>query len=102
MDLHNSALTLGLAMAAGVCAQVLARHLAIPGIIVLLATGVLLGPDVLDLVRPDTLGGAMPALVGFAVAVILFAGAMNLDLRRLREERIAIRRPFFACLFSTW
>jgi NhaP-type Na+/H+ or K+/H+ antiporter len=92
MDLENSALTVGLAMAAGVAAQVLARHLAVPGIVVLLAAGVLLGPEAAGLIRPELLGGALHALVGFAVAVILFAGAMNLDVRRLSEERLAIRR----------
>ena len=92
MDLQSAALTLGLAMAAGVTAQVLARHLAVPGIVVLLAAGVLLGPDAMGLIRPALLGDALHALVGFAVAVILFAGAMNLDLRRLGQERVAIRR----------
>jgi NhaP-type Na+/H+ or K+/H+ antiporter/Trk K+ transport system NAD-binding subunit len=92
MDLHNSALTVGVAMAAGVGAQIVARHLAIPGIVLLLVAGVLLGPDGAALVHPEVLGAALHALVGFAVAVILFAGAMNLDLRRLSEERVVIRR----------
>jgi NhaP-type Na+/H+ or K+/H+ antiporter len=72
-------------------AQSLARHLRIPGIVLLLGAGVLLGPDVLDLVRPATLGPTLHALVGFAVAVILFEGGMNLNLRRLRREARSIR-----------
>jgi NhaP-type Na+/H+ or K+/H+ antiporter len=92
MNLQSAALTVGLAMAAGVGAQIVARHLVIPGIVLMLAAGVLFGPDGADLIRPQLLGGALHALVGFAVAVILFAGAMNLDLRRLSEERVAIRR----------
>jgi NhaP-type Na+/H+ or K+/H+ antiporter len=92
MDLQNPALTIGLAMGAGVLAQALARHLLIPGIVLLLATGVLLGPDVGGLIRPDVLGPALRMLVGFAVAVILFEGGMSLDIERLRGEALVIRR----------
>ncbi|MDH3745145.1 MAG: cation:proton antiporter [Acidobacteriota bacterium] len=86
------ALTLALAMAAGMAAQVLARHLRVPGIVLLLAAGVLLGPDLLNVVQPATLGDALHVLVGFAVAVILFEGGMNLNLRRLRREAKSIRQ----------
>ncbi len=89
--LGHPALTVALALAAGIVAQAVARHLRLPGIVLLLATGVVLGPDVANLVRPDVLGGALITLVGFAVAVILFEGGLNLDLRRLRREQIAIR-----------
>lgn len=85
-------LTLGLAMAAGVAAQALARHLAIPGIVLLLATGLLLGPELAGLVRPQALGPALQVVVGFGVAVILFEGGLNLQLRRLRHEARVIRR----------
>ena len=90
--LADPALTLALAMAAGMASQALARHLRVPGIVLLLAAGVLLGPDIADVVRPDTLGPALQILVGFAVAVILFEGGMNLNLRRLRREARSIRQ----------
>ena len=90
--LADPALTVAIALAAGIVAQTLARHLRIPGIVVLLAAGWLLGPDLLGLVRPETLGAALHTLVGFAVAVILFEGGMNLNLARLRREAKAIRR----------
>ncbi|MGH7576083.1 MAG: cation:proton antiporter, partial [Longimicrobiales bacterium] len=63
-----------------------------PSIVVLLVAGVLLGPDVAGLVQPEQLGAAIHMLVGFAVAVILFEGGMNLDIHRLRQEALAIRR----------
>ncbi len=88
----NPALTLALAMAAGMVAQALARHLRIPGIVLLLATGALLGADGLGIVLPHTLGPALMTLVGFAVAIILFEGGLNLDIRRLRQEATVIRR----------
>ncbi len=89
---QTSALTVALALAAGVLSQIVARHLSIPGIVVLLATGVLLGPEVAGVVQPASLGPALHTLVGFAVAVILFEGAMSLNLRRLRQEARVIQR----------
>jgi NhaP-type Na+/H+ or K+/H+ antiporter len=88
----DPALTIALALAAGMIAQVLARHLRIPGIVLLLGTGVLLGPDVAGILRPGALGDSLHALVGFAVAVILFDGGMNLNLGRLRREARSIRQ----------
>jgi len=80
-----------LALGAGVFAQALARHLNLPSIVPLLATGVALGPDGLGWIRPEALGVGLVGLVLIAVAVILFEGALNLDLRRLRREARAIR-----------
>jgi len=90
-SLDNPSLTIALALAVGMVAQALARHLRLPGIVVLLGAGALLGPDLLNLVRPATLGSTLQSLVGFAVAVILFEGGMNLNLRRLRREARSIR-----------
>ncbi len=73
-------------------AQSLARHMRLPGIVLLLAAGALLGPDLAGVVQPDSLGDALQILVGFAVAVILFEGGMNLDLKRLRRQATVIRR----------
>ena len=87
----DPALTVALALAAGMFAQALARHLRIPGIVLLLGMGVLLGPDGLGIVRPNTLGESLHTLVGFAVAVILFEGGMNLSLARMRKEARSIR-----------
>ncbi len=88
----NPALTVALALAAGVIAQAVARHLRIPGIVLLLAAGVVLGPDVANIVQPETLGSALEVLIGFAVAVILFDGGLNLHLGRMRKQAPAIQR----------
>jgi len=81
----------GLAFLLGMVGQVLARHLRIPGIVVLLGLGVAAGPDGLDLLRPATLGGGLSSLVTFAVAIILFEGGMALDLRSVWRQGRAIR-----------
>ncbi len=88
----DAAVSVALALAAGMLAQAIARHLRLPGIVLLLAAGVVLGPDVADVIRPQELGPALQVLVGFAVAVILFEGGMNLQFRRLRREALVIRR----------
>jgi len=89
---HSSTFILVLALATGVVAQSLARRLHLPGIVVLLAAGVGLGPDGLAWVEPRALGSGLFAIVDLAVAVILFEGGLNLQISRLRREQAAIRR----------
>ncbi len=88
----DPALTVSLALAAGLTAQAIAHHLRLPGIVLLLAAGALLGPDVAHVIQPNDLGAGLQTLVGFAVAVILFDGGLNLNIRQLRRESGAIRR----------
>lgn len=85
-------LSFALAMAIGMLCQGIARHLSIPGIVVLLAAGVLLGPDVANVIRPEAMGSALRAVVGFSVAIILFEGGLNLKLEVLRGQARPIRR----------
>ncbi len=88
----NAGLTIALALLAGMLAQALAWHLSMPGIVVLLIVGVLLGPEVAGVIEPDVLGPALLTLVGFAVAIVLFEGGMKLELSRLRRLARPIRR----------
>lgn len=90
--LLDPALTVAIALAAGMLAQMAARHVRLPGIVLLLATGVLLGPDLLGWVQPEAVAGGIPMLVGFAVAIILFEGGLNLNLSRFRRQATMIRR----------
>jgi len=92
MDQIDPSFTFALALGAGVVAQLIAGHLRVPSIVPLLATGIILGPDGLGLILPHSLGEGLFSLVSLAVAVILFEGGLNLDLRRLRREGSAIRR----------
>lgn len=88
----DPAFTLVLALAVGVLAQSLARHLRVPGIVPLLLAGAALGPDGLGWVQPAALGEGLFSIVQLAVAVILFEGGLNLEISRLRREQAAIRR----------
>jgi len=76
-----------LALAAGMVAQTVAGRIGIPGIVVLLLTGVGLGPSGLGWLDPSAFGEGRADLVSLAVTVILFEGSLALDLERLRQQQ---------------
>ena len=90
--MHNAGLTLAVALAAGVLAQSVSRLVRLPGIVLLLLTGAVLGPEGLSWIDPGTLGSGLFAVVDFGVAVVLFEGGLNLEWSRLRRQEAAIRR----------
>ena len=69
----------------GVLAQILSDRFRIPSVVFLIAAGVLLGPEVLGVVGPDSFGNALGAIVGLSVAIIVFEGAFHLRITDLRE-----------------
>ncbi len=85
--------TFALALGIGVTCQLIARHLRMPTIVLLLAAGVLVGPDGLGWIHPRALGeSGLFGLVSLAVAIILFEGGLALDLGALRRAAAPIRR----------
>ena len=50
-----------------------------------------MGPDVAGIIDPSTLGHALSSLVGFAVAIILFEGGLNLNITRMLRAGPAVR-----------
>jgi len=90
--LSQMALTVSLALLFGIIVHSLSQHLRIPSIVLLLGAGALLGPDILGWIKPESVNFVLPAMIGYAVAVILFEGGMNLELKRLRRESAALRR----------
>ncbi|WP_248898049.1 cation:proton antiporter [Haloplanus halobius] len=73
----------------GVVAQILSDRFRVPSVVFLLASGVVLGPEVLGIVGPDSFGNALSAIVGLSVAIIVFEGAFHLRIGRLREAPAA-------------
>jgi len=69
----------------GVLAQLLAARLQVPSIIFYLGVGVVIGRPGLNWVNSETFGPALPAIVGLAVAIIVFEGAFHLHIDWVRE-----------------
>jgi NhaP-type Na+/H+ or K+/H+ antiporter len=87
----NITLQIILTVIAGISAQVLAEFLKVPGIVFLLLFGILLGPSALGLLHPDVLGSGLDVIVSLLVAVILFEGGFNLELRDLGRVSGSLR-----------
>lgn len=79
------------AVFAGISAQVIAEYLKVPSIVFLLTFGILLGPDGFGLLHPQQLGVGLEVIVALSVAVILFEGGLNLELRDLGKVSGSLR-----------
>ncbi|MBD0392535.1 MAG: cation:proton antiporter, partial [Microcoleus sp. C1-bin4] len=75
----------------GISAQVLAAYLKVPAIVFLLLFGILAGPDCLGVLHPHLLGSGLEVMVSLCVALILFEGGLNLELRDLGKLSGSIR-----------
>ncbi|MEI4486347.1 sodium:proton antiporter [Frigidibacter sp. MR17.14] len=85
-------LAFALVGALGVGSQWLAWRLRLPGIVVMLVAGLLIGPA-LGLFDPQRdIGDLTEPMIQLAVAVILFEGGLTLDLRRLGDAKDGVRR----------
>lgn len=76
---------------AGITAQVLAEAWQIPSIVFLLIFGIVLGRDGLKILHPELLGPGLEVLVALAVAIILFEGGLNLELKKIGQVSGSIR-----------
>ena len=80
-----------IAIAAGVFARVIANLFRVPSIVFLLIFGVALGGNGLNLVQPRLLGDGLEAIVSISVALILFDGGLNLQLKELGKVSASLR-----------
>ena len=80
-----------IAVVAGISAQVIGEYLKVPSIVFLLLLGILLGSDGINLLHPNELGVGLEVIVALAVAVILFEGGLNLELRELGKVSGSLR-----------
>jgi NhaP-type Na+/H+ or K+/H+ antiporter len=77
-------------MIIGIFAHMLGRVIKIPSIVFLLLAGIVLGPEVTGLIEPGRFGSGIELLVGFAVAIIVFDGGLDIDVRQLRTLQHSI------------
>ncbi|MEY3867458.1 MAG: hypothetical protein RLZZ338_1349 [Cyanobacteriota bacterium] len=80
-----------LSVISGISAQVLADLLKVPAIVFLLLFGIFLGRDGLGILNPDILGSGLEVIVSLSVAIILFEGGLNLELRELGRVSQSLR-----------
>jgi NhaP-type Na+/H+ or K+/H+ antiporter len=76
---------------AGISAQVVADYLKVPSIVFLLLFGILLGSDGIGLLHPNALGAGLEVIVALSVALILFEGGLNLELREMGRVSGSLR-----------
>ncbi|NBD33915.1 MAG: sodium:proton antiporter [Cyanobacteria bacterium] len=80
-----------IAVCAGITAQVLGETFKVPGIVFLLLIGIALGSDGLNVLHPSDLGLGLEVIVALLVAIILFEGGLNLELRDLGRVSSSLR-----------
>ncbi len=80
-----------IAITAGISARVIANFFRVPSIVFLLLFGVALGGNGLNLVQPRLLGNGLEAIVSISVALILFDGGLNLQLKELGKVSASLR-----------
>lgn len=79
------------ALNAGIIGLLLSEGLKLPALVLYLILGILLGPFFLNLVQPRSLGPMLPVIIELGVALIMFEGAMHLNIRQYRSASKAIR-----------
>jgi len=90
--IHNLTEILALMAVLGIGAQWLGWRLQIPSLVLLILTGLLLGP-VFGIIRPsEALGDAYQPLINLAVAAILFEGGLSLRLVELKSAAAGVNR----------
>jgi NhaP-type Na+/H+ or K+/H+ antiporter len=91
MSAHDLLVMMGIVIVAGIGTILLAERLRLPSILLLLAAGVLFGPQGLQLIEPDALGAGLQVIIPLMVAIIVFEGGMVLDVTYLRQVTRIVR-----------
>ena len=101
---HGTSLliTIVAAVGLGLLAQTLAHRWNVPAIVLLLGFGILAGDNVLGVVHPSEMGNGLGILVKLAVAIILFEGALNLNLKALRQNAAEVRNLVTIGVVVSW
>ncbi len=94
-----------IAVLIAVAAQLVASRLKFPPIIIWLAAGMLLGSYGLNVIHAHLLEGALHTIIELGLAVILFEGGLNLNLKTLKEHgwtvgRLVIIAPILTMLIG--
>ena len=85
------ALIWGVSFFAGSVGQLVARLSGLPAVVLLLATGLLLGHAGIGWIQPERLGSGLEPLVGLLVSLVLFDGGLNLRLAGRDLQRSVVQ-----------
>jgi NhaP-type Na+/H+ or K+/H+ antiporter len=88
---HELVQMTAIVIAVGILTQVVAQKARLPGIVFLLISGILVGPDVLGWIEPQAYGRGLQAIVTIAVALILFEGGLQIHYVELAAVGRAVR-----------
>jgi len=94
-----------LAVLIAVGAQIVSARIRLPSIVLWLIAGMLLGPFGLHLLHVESVREAIPTLIELSLAVIMFEGGLNLNLRALKQQgwtvgRLLIFGPLFTVMLG--
>ena len=87
---HEALRTLGVLLAAGLAARLLADALRLPEMLLMVAGGALLGPWGLGVLHVPMASTGGQLLFTLGVSLILYYGGLNLSLRVLRRTAVAL------------
>jgi Kef-type K+ transport system membrane component KefB len=91
---RDTLLVVLLVAAAGPLVADLPSRIRIPGVVVEILLGIVVGPQVLDLARPDDL---IEALSQLGLAFLFFMAGMEIDFERLRGAPLTLAARGWAC-----
>lgn len=95
-------ITLITAISAGTFFMGLSQRTGVPAIVMLLAGGILFGPEAIGLINPGSLGNVLAPLVSLAVGLILFEAGLTLEFSGYRTASKVIQRLLTIGTMITW
>ncbi len=99
---HDTLTTFAGAMVFGVLFTLIAQKLNMSTIIVLVVGGIVVGPECLNWITPESLGGGLKTIISLAVGLILFEGGLNLDIKGYKTVSREIRGVLTRGVLITW
>jgi len=94
--------TLIIAAFAGAILKIIAYRLRIPAIITLLIGGIVLGPEVANVIDPTTLDEGLKFIVSICIGIILFEGGLSLEIQGYKKAPNLIRKLLSLGVLITW
>jgi cell volume regulation protein A len=85
MNVNSILLLISVIILLGYLAEWVFKKLYVPDTLLLIVVGFVIGPGVLDLIKPQSLGTIAPLFTSFTLLFLMFDGALSIDLRSFAE-----------------